>query len=110
MRSRKLFFVLVFCIHILACSSQHPNRVQTNPGLYDWEDIVTTIERFSAKTTYEEIIIALGKPYREFATPSLPEEYCLYFEVLGELGQMFWIMLDTQTKRFLYWSNERQIK
>jgi len=52
----------------------------------------------------------LGKPYDEFVTPSLPEEYVLYFNIPDEPDYLYWIMLGTKNKTFLYWGGEKQKK
>ena len=96
--------MIILLIGMLGCQHKYSDLPPEAPG--NWEEISTRIERFSGETTYHEIVRILGKPYREFMTPSLPEEYCLYFKVPEEPQKVYWIMLDTQTKQFLYWSGE----
>lgn len=73
-----------------------------------WNDVKQYIDQMTKSTTYKEIILKLGKPYNEFATPTLLEEYVLYYNISDEPGFMFWIMLDTKKKRFLYWSTDKE--
>jgi len=76
----------------------------------EWEKIKKTVESMTDTTTYEQIVELLGKPYEEFATPSLPEEYILYFNIPNEPDYMCWIMLSTENKTFLYWGGEKRRK
>ena len=96
--------MIILLTGIWGCRHEYSAPPPEAPG--NLEEISTHIERFSGETTYHEIVRILGKPYREFITPSLPGEYCLYFKVPEEPQQVYWIMLDTQTKQFLYWSGE----
>ena len=73
-----------------------------------WSEITSALQTFTRETTYDEIVQSLGKPYREFVTPSAREEYVLYFNVPGEPDSMHWVMLDTETKHFWYAGNEKQ--
>ena len=84
--------------------------IEYNDTLRTWKEIKAQIEHMNESTTYDQIIQVLGKPYNEYATPSLPEEYVLYFNVPEEPEYIYWIMLNTQTKTFLYWSSERTKK
>ena len=72
-----------------------------------WNEIKQYVAQITKSTTYKEIILKLGKPYKEFVTPTLLEEYVLYYDISDEPEFMYWIMLDTKTKRFLYWSTEK---
>ena len=54
--------------------------------------------------------VADQRPAAVGQTPSLPEEYVLYFDVPNEPEKMYWVMLDTKTKHFLYWGHEKQKK
>lgn len=76
----------------------------------DWIDVQSKVSRMNSETTYEQIIDSLGKPYEEYATPSLPEEYVMFYNVPGVNGAIFWLMLDTDKKTFLYWSGEKNEK
>lgn len=73
----------------------------------NWLDVQSSISRMDSSTSYEQIVDVLGKPYDEYATPSLPEEYILFYDVPGVSGAFYWIILDTKTKTFLYWSGEK---
>ena len=56
---------------------------------------------------YTKIIQNLGPPVKEYPTISLPEETLLEYMVPEESEKSFGIMIDTKTKNFLYWSNEK---
>jgi len=75
-----------------------------------WEDVVAEVSKMDSTTHYDEIVKKLGKPYEEFATPSLLEEYVLYYDAPAATDSMCWIMLDTEKKTFLYWGQEKQEK
>jgi len=85
-------------------------NVQGQEITYEWSNIKEFVEKMNDSTTYNQIIELLGKPYNEFATPSLPEEYVLYFDIPRESSYMYWVILDTKKKTFLYWGNEKQKK
>ncbi len=76
----------------------------------DWIDVQSKVSRMNTETTYDQILDSLGKPYEEYATPSLPEEYVMFYNVPGVNGAIFWLMLNTETKTFLYWSGEKNEK
>lgn len=80
------------------------------PANKDWIDIQATISNMDTTTRYEEIVSLLGKPYEEYITPSLKDEYIMLYDVPGVNGAYFWIMLDTQQKTFLFWSGEKNDK
>jgi hypothetical protein len=75
-----------------------------------WEEVQAEVAMMDSTTHYDEIVKKLGKPYQEFATPSLPEEYVLYYDAPAAPDSMFWIMIDTETKKFLYWGQVKQKK
>ena len=77
---------------------------------HTFKQIIAKVEVMTEATTYYQIIETLGQPYEKFATPSLPEEYVLYFNVPDEPQYMYWIMLDTENKTFLYWSQQKTKK
>ncbi len=72
----------------------------------NWIDIQKSVSLMNVNTTYDEIISSLGKPYDQYVTPSLKEETVLFYNVPGVKGAIFWIMVDTESKNFLYWSGE----
>lgn len=88
--------------------STEPAELQSSNQ--DWIDVQSKVSRMNAETTYDQIIDSLGKPYEEYATPSLPEEYVMFYNVPGVNGAIFWVMLDTESKTFLYWSGEKNEK
>ena len=104
---RGLVFPAVLLSLLLGCATSQSRR--ESPPL-TWADTKRALDTFTKQTTYDDVIARLGKPYREFPTPSLPEEYVLYFAVPGEQKYMHWVMLDTQTKRFRYAGKEKQVR
>lgn len=84
--------------------------IYLDQGVDTWEEVVAEVAKMDSSTHYDEIVDKLGKPYEEFATPSLPEEYVLYYDVPAAPDSMYWIMLDTRTKKFLYWGQAKQKK
>jgi hypothetical protein len=74
-----------------------------------WEEVEAEVAQMDSTTAYDEIVSKLGKPYDEFVT-SIPEEYVLYYDVPAAPDSMFWIMLDTESKTFLYWGQVKQAK
>lgn len=74
----------------------------------NWIDIQEKISNMTGDTDYEEVIAALGNPYMEHATSD--KEYILLYNVPGVKGAIFWVMLDSKTKKFLYWSGEKSEK
>ena len=69
-----------------------------------WPEIMAHSKNWHAQTTQTELIKVLGSPYKQTVTVSLPDEYIMYFDVPGQPNRMYWIMLDTRTRRYLYWS------
>lgn len=90
------------------------NSCSDNAGSADradsWPEVKEAVAKMDTATTYDDIVNILGKPYEEFATPSLPEEYVMYYNVPQQPDSMFWIMLDTETKKFIYWGGDKQEK
>lgn len=76
----------------------------------DWIDVQSKVSRMNNETSYAQIIKLLGKPYDEYATPSLPEETILFYNVPGVNGAIFWVIINTETKTFMYWSGEKNEK
>lgn len=76
----------------------------------NWINIQESISTITENTTYDEIISMLGKPYDEYVTPSLKEETVMFYNVPGVKGAIFWVMINTETKNFLYWSGEKAEK
>lgn len=72
-----------------------------------WIDIQKSVSLMTETTNYNEIIKTLGEPYEQYVTPSLEEETVLFYNVPGVKGAIFWIMIDTESKNFLYWSGEK---
>jgi hypothetical protein len=84
--------------------------VETETSNQDWIDVQSKVSRMNSETTYDQIIDSLGKSYEEYATPSLPEEYVMFYNVPGVNGAIFWVMLNTKSKTFIYWSGEKNEK
>lgn len=76
----------------------------------NWINIQESVSLMNENTTYQEIISTLGKPYDEYVTPSLKEETVMFYNVPGVKGAIYWIMINTETKNFLYWSGEKAEK
>lgn len=76
-------------------------------SIKNWEDINVFMESVDTTTAYDFFVKNLGKPFEEYPTPSLLEEYVLYYKVPEDTSSHFWIMLDTDTKKFIYWSKEK---
>lgn len=73
----------------------------------NWINIQESISMMSENTSYDEIIKVLGEPYDEYVTPSLKEETVMFYNVPGVKGAIFWVMINSETKNFLYWSGEK---
>lgn len=71
-----------------------------------WIDIQDAIGDMDSTTTYSTIIETLGKPYDEYNSPSVPQEYVMFYDVPGVKGAFFSIMLNSESKTFLHWSGE----
>lgn len=123
---KSLFFILSL-IFISSCGSENKDEKksdseskteqqdQSEPKVkeednQDWIDVQSKVSRMNNETTYPQIIELLGKPYDEYATPSLPEETILFYNVPGVNGAIFWVMINTESKTFLYWSGEKNEK
>ncbi|MES0491950.1 MAG: hypothetical protein ABUK01_18285 [Leptospirales bacterium] len=72
-----------------------------------WSEVSEILNAMTDENTYAQIKEIFGKPLKEAQTESLPEEYILVYEVPCNPGKIFWIMLDTNTKHFRYWSDEQ---
>lgn len=118
-----LLFVLISVQFLASCGNETKQTTESSkeavksttvdnaaPDNKDWIDIQATISKMDTMTKYKEIVSLLGKPYDEYITPSLKDEYIMFYDVPGVNGAYFWIMLDTQQKTFLYWSGEKNDK
>lgn len=76
----------------------------------NWINIQESVSMMNENTTYEEIISTLGEPYDQYVTPSLKEETVLFYNVPGVKGAIYWVMINSETKNFLYWSGEKSEK
>ncbi|MFZ5553298.1 MAG: hypothetical protein ACOZCO_09300 [Bacteroidota bacterium] len=65
------------------------------------------MEKVNQRCSREFFTDRFGEPADEYPTPSLLDEYIMYFHVPGEKNKIFWIMLDTKSNSYLYWSNEK---
>jgi len=124
--SANTYFIL-FSIFVLSCSETNESKkeiaqekgkeeitVKTDSAAplndKNWIDVQSAISKMDSTTNYNQIVDLLGKPYEEYSSPSLKEEYVLFYDVPGVNGAFFWIMLNTETKTFLYWSGEKNEK
>jgi hypothetical protein len=96
----RIAIVVLAVIFTLGCSTVSRSQVQS------WSDVKQCMSQMPEGTHMEKIIAVLGPPRKQFATPSLPEEYVMLFDVPGTPGQEYFVMLDTKTKGLLYWSDE----
>ena len=117
----KSFLLLTLLHFISACSQNQAEEKKEKPAVKkqdsaapdsdkNWIDVQSVVSRMDSTTHYDEIISELGKPYDEYKSPSMPEEYVIFYDVPGVNGAFFWIMLDTKSKTFLHWSGEKQEK
>lgn len=115
----QLSFVLASTFLIVACNSaqekvsdkkteQEVQKTDSAEPAHSktWIDIQDAIGNMDSTTNYSTIIETLGKPYDEYTSPSVPEEYVLFYDVPGVKGAFFSIMLKSETKTFLHWSGE----
>lgn len=127
MKNLKTIILLLSLIAFIGCSSENKEdkksdsksekdkQDQSEPKVkeeinQDWIDVQSKVSRMNNETTYAQIIELLGKPYDEYSTPSLPEEYIMFYNVPGVNGAIFWIMINSDSKTFLYWSGEKNEK
>ena len=127
MKKLKTIIFLLSLITVIGCTSENKedkksdskseenNQDQSEPKAkeeinQDWIDVQSKVSRMTNETNYDQIVELLGKPYDEYSTPSLPEEYILFYNVPGVNGAIFWIMINTESKTFLYWSGEKNEK
>ena len=80
------------------------------PHALTWSDILVHSQTWHTQSTQATLLKVLGTPYKQMPTVSLPDEYIMYFHVPNQPERMYWIMLDTQTRRYLYWSGQSQKK
>jgi hypothetical protein len=99
----KLFLPAVL-LFIAGCSA--PKETAPNT----WEDVVAIMQEADTNKNYNFFTSKFGKPLDEYPTPSLMEEYVLYFPVPNQTDSAFWVMLNTDTRHYLYWSNEKYSK
>lgn len=97
--------LVVLLFSSFLCYAQRANQDSTVTAK-SWNQIHQTINKMNDSTHYRDIVRILGKLYKEFTTSSLDED-ALYWIIPEEPDSMYWIMIDTQTKRFKYWSNEK---
>jgi hypothetical protein len=71
----------------------------------NWPEVLSCLDGMNEQTERNEIVAVLGEPYHEFDTSSL-DERAMYFEVPGAPRQMYWVMIDVHTRRFLYSSRQ----
>lgn len=104
------FISLITILAAITAASWSPytrSAASTSPPV-SWEEVTTRVAQFTQVTRFCEIVERLGRPYARHPTISAPDEYILYFRVPQHPELMFWLMLDTESERFLYWSAERQ--
>jgi len=99
---------LIASIYALASCGTEP--IYVNSPSQTWDEACLALASFSEQTTYDDIVDRLGNPFDEYPTPSLPEEYVLFFPVPGEPKYMHWIMLHTDSRQFFYAGSAQQLK
>lgn len=94
------FFLSVFHIRTFSNTSKE-NKCN------NWKEVVLQMEKVNQRCSREFFTDRFGEPADEYPTPSLLDEYIMYFHVPGEKNKVFWIMLETKSNSYLYWSNEK---
>lgn len=100
-----IFLVLFFS----SCSNNISKHDIKDSGKQcsSWTEISATMKQADTLQGYDYFIEKLGRPLDEYVTPSLPEEYVVYYSIPNIPDSVFWIMLDSKTKKYLYWSAEK---
>lgn len=109
---------IISCNNASENSAENKKNEETQPTVdstepaetKNWINIQESVSMMNENTTYDEIIKVLGKPYDEYVTPSLKEETVMFYNVPGVKGAIFWVMINSETKNFLYWSGEKAEK
>ncbi len=100
--------LIILTLSFAGCTNNtaKKNEKGTNLKCENWQDVLATMKQADTAKTYNFFIEKFGKPLDEYATPTLPEEYVIFFQVPGQPDSAFWVMLDTKTKKYLYWSTQ----
>ncbi|MFI5203228.1 MAG: hypothetical protein ACHQF2_01940 [Flavobacteriales bacterium] len=99
------YLILLLSPGFIACQSPSDDKKTDAPNASG--TIVQIMKKADASTSYAWFVKQFGKPLDEYVTPSLPEEYVVYFQAPNQPDSVFWLMLDTKSKKYLYWSHEK---
>jgi len=98
--------IIPFVLVIYLLSFTPKSQADRTPPCSGWEEIEAFMKNADSTTHLKEVTKQFGRPLHQERCPSLKEEYIVYFRIYDEPETGFWLMFDSRTKKYLYWSNQ----
>jgi hypothetical protein len=103
-------FFSVFILSTNAWCQKKSGVTLENEDNLSWEEITATMKKADKTYSYNQLLEKFGHPYDKYPTPSLVEETIAYFPIKDDTDSTFWVMFETKTMRYLYWSQIKYSK
>lgn len=106
-------FVILILMEAFSVSAIAQNQVRDATKFSascDWQKSQKILNRADTNTAYHYFSKKFGESLLEYPTQSLPEEYIVFYKIKDDLDSVFWIMFDSDSKHFQYWSFQKVAK